>query len=412
MLKSRRMNETSQGFVAYAPNADGKAVDGKIFVLWQKLRFESGEFAIEIPMDRTLIELAGDNSERICFSDAAAPNSQFFTFDESILTHRAFKYSKNIRDQLQNMAQHGEMARRWRLVLYTLLGCVLLAWLGSFLLGGATRIVISQIPMSWDVKEGNEIMEKIAGDFPFVTDSNLIDQLTAFAEPLTRTIPAGGVQFKFHVLTDPEPNAFAIPGGHIVITTGLLKTADRPEELLGVIAHETAHVTQRHSLRQEVSGKAPTYMVQILTGGRSQALEALAYPSELLAYESFSQDYEREADSVGWDYLVAANINPHGMIDMFNKFKVEEAKMQDGRGVPAFASRSSGHSTMLKTTRIVLSASAASRKKRRTAASLNFCWVRTAIRTSAARLMSLARSQFTGMAPSTSGVSRSTRLDG
>lgn len=103
-----------------------------------------------------------------------------------------------------------------------------------------------------------------------------------------------------------------------------MKLADRPEELLGVIAHETAHLTQRHALQHEISGKGPIYMVQILTGGRSRVLEALAYPSELLAYESFSQEYEREADSMGWSYLVAANINPHGMIDMFHKMETQE----------------------------------------------------------------------------------------
>jgi len=162
--------------------------------------------------------------------------------------------------------------------------------------------------------------------------------LTAFAEPLMRAIPARGVQFKFHILEYPEPNAFALPGGHIVVTTGLLKLADTPEELLGVIAHESAHVTQRHALRHEISGKGPIYLVQILTGGRSRAVAALAYPSELLAYESFSQEYEREADTVGWNYLVAAGINPHGMIDMFRKLEAQVGKVKVGREHPAFDS--------------------------------------------------------------------------
>lgn len=163
-------------------------------------------------------------------------------------------------------------------------------------------------------------------------------QLAAFAGPLMRTIPAHGVQFKFHILEYPEPNAFALPGGHIVVTTGLLKLADTPEELLGVIAHESAHITQRHALRHEISGMGPIYMVQILTGGRSRALEALAYPSELLAYESFSQEYEREADSVGWNYLVAAGINPHGMIDMFRKLKAQMGNVKGKGEHPAFDS--------------------------------------------------------------------------
>ena len=123
-----------------------------------------------------------------------------------------------------------------------------------------------------------------------------------------------------------------------MVTTGLLKLADRPEELLGAIAHEMAHVTQRHALRHEISGKGPIYMVQIFTGGRSKALEALAFPSELLAYESFSQEYEREADSVGWNALVTAKINPHGMIDMFHKLETQESKGEGETGQSAFDS--------------------------------------------------------------------------
>ena len=88
-----------------------------------------------------------------------------------------------------------------------------------------------------------------------------------------------------------------------------------------MIAHETAHVTQRHAFRHLISGKGPIFLLQVFIGGRSRLLETLAYPSEKLVYESFSQEYEREADDVGWNYLVAARINPHGMIDIFQKLR-------------------------------------------------------------------------------------------
>jgi predicted Zn-dependent protease len=200
------------------------------------------------------------------------------------------------------------------------------------------RAAVKEIPLSWDAQEGDAVIGKLQKKLPFITDSNAVAQLTEFAAPLMRTISTNSAQFKFHLLEDDDPNAFALPGGHIVVTTGLLKIADNQDEVLGVLAHESAHVTQRHALRHEISGMGPTYMVKILTGGRSKALEALAYPSELLAYESFSQEYEREADSVGWDYLVAANINPHGMIDLFRKFEAEEGKFSTGNEHHAFDS--------------------------------------------------------------------------
>ena len=75
-----------------------------------------------------------------------------------------------------------------------------------------------------------------------------VARIRTLAAPLLRVLPANTNGYQFHVLKDDEPNAFALPGGHIVIHTGLLKLMDRPEELLGVIAHEAVlpfHVTAR-----------------------------------------------------------------------------------------------------------------------------------------------------------------------
>jgi predicted Zn-dependent protease len=131
------------------------------------------------------------------------------------------------------------------------------------------------------------------------------------------------VPFKFCVVAGP-PNAFAMPGGRICVTTGLLKIVDTPEQLLGALAHESAHITQRHAFQHMISGKGPIFVMQVLTGGSDKAVNLMAMPSELLIYESFSQEYEAEADAYGWDYLVAANINPHGEIEALQKLREYE----------------------------------------------------------------------------------------
>ena len=339
LVKCGSLNGPTQRYEAFAfpPNSDGEMVGGEIFAEHWRLCFQYGEARLEIPLDQVVVEFS-ENGEQVWFSHREQPDVRFFTFDQLVLHNWSLQRTPPIRAQLREMAQRGDMARRWRLVLYAFFGCVVLAWLGSLVMGAAMSVIVNRIPLSWDAQEGNTVIEKLQQRLPFVADTNLEAQLTAFAEPLMRTIFANGVQFKFHILEYPEPNAFALPGGHIVVTTGLLKLADTPEELLGVIAHESAHVTRRHALRHEISGKGPVYIVQILSGGRSRALEALAYPSELLAYESFSQEYEREADSVGWNYLVAAGINPHGMIDMFRKLEAQTGNLKGRLDYPAFES--------------------------------------------------------------------------
>jgi Zn-dependent protease with chaperone function len=333
------VNGTNQSYEAFAfhPELGEEMVGGNLCVEYWKLCFQGGTGRLEIPLDQVVVELA-EKGGQVWFSDREHPDVRFFTFDQSVLDDWALLRSRPVREQVKEILQRGDMARRCRIVLYAFFACILAAWLGSLAMGAAMHVVVNRIPLSWDAKEGDALIEKLEKKLPFVNDSNVVAQVIALAEPLVRAVPTNDVQFKFHVLAYPEPNAFALPGGHIVITTGLLKLAGRPEELLGVMAHEMAHVTQRHALRHQISGKGPIYLVQILTGGRSRALEALAFPSELLAYESFSQEYEREADVAGWNSLVSANLNPHGMIDMFRKLDKQEPKGEGGSGHSAFDS--------------------------------------------------------------------------
>src|ERR1019366_1791783 len=88
-------------------------------------------------------------------------------------------------------------------------------------------------------------------------DSNEVAQLTDLAAPLVQALPAGQRDLKFYISDDPEPNAFALPGGHVVVNTGLLQMADQPEELLGVLAHELAHQTKRHAMRRNIAAAGP-----------------------------------------------------------------------------------------------------------------------------------------------------------
>ena len=86
----------------------------------------------------------------------------------------------------------------------------------------------------------------------------------------------------------------------------MLELADRPEEVAGVVAHELAHVTQKHGFRKIISDAGPYLIMKIFFGGASGTAGVLGGSSQLLVRQSFSQEYELEADEVGWQYLVAA----------------------------------------------------------------------------------------------------------
>jgi predicted Zn-dependent protease len=125
---------------------------------------------------------------------------------------------------------------------------------------------------------------------------------------------------------DTTLNAFAMPGGNVVIHSGLLLAADRSEEVAGVLAHEIAHVTQRHGFRSIISSLGLYQVLQLFIGDATGLLAVLANNSAFLIDRKFSRDFEREADNTGWEYLMRANIEPTGMIDFFKKVQIEEKK--------------------------------------------------------------------------------------
>ena len=323
------------------PDFGAEAIAGKLFVDQWRALFQSESFEHEIPLEQLKLGLGRGDDIRVCFRDRRLPGLMIVTDDDSVLKCSPFVRSDRVRRQLEKIIGRREFARRLRLTFYFFTVCGIFAWLCSLVAGAMLRSVVNEIPMSWETRMGDSLMQKEQAELPFVDDTNAVAQLASLAQPLLRAIPAKNIRFQFHILEDPSPNAFALPGGHIVVTTGLLQMADRPDELLGVIAHETAHVTQRHAFRHLISGKGPFFLLQIFIGGRSKLLEVLALPSEILVYESFSQEYEREADDVGWGYLVRAGINPHGMIDIFRKLSDYEGPEEGSQIGSAFESHPS-----------------------------------------------------------------------
>ena len=120
-----------------------------------------------------------------------------------------------------------------------------------------------------------------------------------------------------------------MPGGHVVLHSGLLMAADSPEEIAGVLGHEIAHVTQRHSIRSIISSAGLFLLVQTLLGDVTGVVAVLANNSSFLLSRKFSRDFERESDNKGWDYLLAADIKPDGMITFFTKMQAEEKRLRE-----------------------------------------------------------------------------------
>src|SRR5260370_1392343 len=129
--------------------------------------------------------------------------------------------------------------------------------------------------------------------------------------------PGAPYTFRVYIVDVPVFNAFAAPGGTGVVFRGLLERTDSPEQLAGVLAHELQHVVQRHSTRAIVQHTSSGLLIAALTGDVTGPLAYGLEAARVLGQLRYSRDAEEEADTEGLKMLLAARVDPAGMIAFF-----------------------------------------------------------------------------------------------
>jgi beta-barrel assembly-enhancing protease len=327
------MSGLAHGFEAdlFHPGLGNEVLKGKIFIERRALFFRSPASTIKIPVGQLVVELSGDDG-RIYFRDRKLPGLRIYTGDQSILNAEGLGDFRTVRDCLERAATRREIASRLRLMAYFFAACAFLVWLGLCATHFMVGALVARVPPEWEQKFGEEKIAELKSEGVLLDDSNRLAELRALAAPLLRVVP-NGQEFKFHIMESEAPNAFALPGGQIVVTSALLNLAD-DDELVGVIAHESAHITQRHHARKIISSAGPLLVFGFFLHSRNGLLNLLSEGSGMMLTQGFSQEYEYEADEVGWNYLVKAHIDPRGMIGIFRKFKTYEAEEKSAAVLP------------------------------------------------------------------------------
>jgi predicted Zn-dependent protease len=176
---------------------------------------------------------------------------------------------------------------------------------------------------------GREIMRSIRASGKLVEDPLVNEYINEIGHRLSAQVNEGDYRFTFFVVEDPHINAFALPGGYIGVHTGLLEATRNEDELAGVLAHEIAHVTQRHIARavhanQRQSILSTAIMLGAILAGAAgaggdamQGAIAVAQGSAMQQQINFTRSNEYEADRVGIAALADAGFDPHGMASFF-----------------------------------------------------------------------------------------------
>jgi Zn-dependent protease with chaperone function len=172
--------------------------------------------------------------------------------------------------------------------------------------------ITDKIPIDQEIAMGKQAFAGMRGNLKLKDEGPAYDAVKNIIAKLT----AGSkYTYEVHVAEDETLNAFAMPGGVIVVHTGLIAATKRPEELAGVLAHEVQHVELRHSMRGMIKEMGLRGLWAFVTGDLGGTLAGQA-ALELTSLK-FSRDDETEADHRGLEALLAAGIDPAGMPAFF-----------------------------------------------------------------------------------------------
>jgi len=211
-------------------------------------------------------------------------------------------------------------------------------------IGDSTGVLLSPAE---EQELGRAFMRSIRQQARLIDDPDIDGYIVQLGQRLAANSDTPNYPFRFFVVDDPTVNAFAGPGGYIGVHTGLITTARNESELAGVLAHEIAHVTQRHLLRAYEAAQrmslptAAAMIAAVLLGvaadGEAGIAAATAIQAGSIQYQlNFTRANEKEADRIGIQALDRSGIDPFGMPRFFERLQASTRLY--GSGMPEFLS--------------------------------------------------------------------------
>ncbi|MBN2329474.1 MAG: M48 family metalloprotease [Candidatus Omnitrophica bacterium] len=211
-----------------------------------------------------------------------------------------------------------------------LLGCATSDFLGNFNL----------ISPREEEQLGEQLSDEIRKESKEIQDKEIVGYIQAIGQKLVSVSMQPGEPYAFHVIKDDSVNAFAIPGGHIYVHTGLIAAAENEAEIAAVIAHEMGHAENHHPTENMSRAIGAQILTGIILGNEPGALQQAA--AGLVAnggLSAYSRSAEREADSTAVFLLNRAGYDPNAIVTFFEKLLAIEKQQGGGSiGISLFSS--------------------------------------------------------------------------
>lgn len=195
--------------------------------------------------------------------------------------------------------------------------CVLSVILLWWQYDAAVSWIADRISIKHEEQLGNSVLERIEADGEILKEGLAVNTLKKIGQRLTKD---SHYHYQWFIQKDKSINAFALPGGIIIVNSALIEKADNADEIAAVLAHEIQHVEQRHALKSMIHSLGWAAGLMIVLGDVNVAAAVVVHQMGVMY---FGRDIEDEADRLGFQTLVKADIQPQGMVSLLQKLEKE-----------------------------------------------------------------------------------------
>ncbi len=175
---------------------------------------------------------------------------------------------------------------------------------------------------------GQQDAQQINAQLPIVGDAAANQYINELGNSIARLTSRGDLAWHFAIVNSPVINAFALPGGYIYVDRGLIQQADRMDQLAGVLGHEIGHVVRRHAVKQmqqmQTAQVGAALACTLTDACQSAAGQSALNVAGAAVFAKFSRQDEKEADDEAIVNVVRAGIQPHGLVEFFQKLLAQQ----------------------------------------------------------------------------------------
>lgn len=293
------------------------------------VRFDEGNGLDELNLPFRLLSVSagGLNHDQLVVRWGTAPSTRtVYLKDPSLITTFRSAAPPELMKELDVTAATVRRTRSrnrtaWGIAVATIGALMVGIWLSIDLLVGWA---VDRIPLDWERRIGESAFEDFLIQHPAVKDGAAVAAVQEISERLSDHIPDNPYIFKIAVVESEVVNAFALPGGYVVVFTALLKEAENGEEVAGVLSHELNHVLERHALQRIVKQLGLVAVVGIIVGDQQGLARIMKQIGVELLSLKFGRNQETEADLTGLQLLHRSRIDPSGMVTFFQRLTKKE----------------------------------------------------------------------------------------